>query len=405
MSFWMLDKDSYESYVDIVEKSSLPSAEELANYEATFEATDGVPRIMNITGTQANIRVTGILTGAPDFFAQFFGGGNTTYGEIIAAAQLADKNPDVKKVEMFVDSPGGEASAAWLAAMDAVKAISKPVHVTVGNMAASAAFGIASQADKIFAQNKLSKVGSVGVVTTIRKDDSVIQITSKNAPKKRPDVNTKEGKEAVLETVNAIEDIFIGAVAEGRDTTPEKVIADFGKGGVVFAEDAISRNMIDGIVGSTENSSSSTAAQAGNKPKEIMKMNLTELLAKHPALHAEVLATGVTQGVDSERARVNAHLKLGKSSGAMDVATKAIEDGTVCDANVQADYMAVLMADMKAGKFKAEDTETEEAIDGATDGTKEIKKKGAKASEDDGAKAAADLMDEEFGIDPEGDAE
>ena len=165
-TMWLLDQESRQELESFTHNSPAPSASELAEYEATFDVVDGMPRIMSIIGTEALINVTGVLTGRPNWYAQFFGGGNTTYNEIIAAAKLIDSDPNIQSAIMHVDSGGGEASTAWLAAMEAVAAIEKPVIAHVGNMAASAAFGIASQANEIFAENALSKVGSVGVVTT-----------------------------------------------------------------------------------------------------------------------------------------------------------------------------------------------------------------------------------------------
>ena len=68
-------------------------------------------------------------------------------------------------------------------------------------------------------------------------------------------------------------------------------------------------------------------------------MNEEELLAQHPALHAAVLAKGATQGQALERKRACAHLKMGKTCGAMDIAEKAIADGSsLQDDDIFAEY-------------------------------------------------------------------
>lgn len=64
-------------------------------------------------------------------------------------------------------------------------------------------------------------------------------------------------------------------------------------------------------------------------------MTEDELLAQFPAVHASIL----TKGMEAERKRVNAHLKMAKTCGAMDVAEKAIVSGlSIRDEEVFADY-------------------------------------------------------------------
>lgn len=80
------------------------------------------------------------------------------------------------------------------------------------------------------------------------------------------------------------------------------------------------------------------AVEANNK-KEELPMTLEELKAKEPALYAEVLNAGIEEGVNKERSRVSAHLKMAEAAGCMDVAAGFIRDGSaVADDNVQATY-------------------------------------------------------------------
>ena len=75
-------------------------------------------------------------------------------------------------------------------------------------------------------------------------------------------------------------------------------------------------------------------------------MDMDQLKAEHPAIFAEACKIGA----DAERNRVSAHLKMGKSHNAMDVAEKAIAEGTsLQDDLVMADYLA-------AGKNAADQT-------------------------------------------------
>ena len=73
-------------------------------------------------------------------------------------------------------------------------------------------------------------------------------------------------------------------------------------------------------------------------------MKPQELLAKHSDSYNEILALGEKAALELERKRVNAHLKMGKESGDLELAAKFIQEGkSVQDDEVHADYMAAAM--------------------------------------------------------------
>ena len=300
------------------------------------------------------IKIAGVLTDAPDLFARWFGEANTTYGEIISAIAMAEADDTISEIIFHVTSPGGEASADFLDAMVAMAATTKPTKTIVGNMAASAAFGLISGTDKVFVQNEMSAVGSVGVVFTTFVSDFIVEVTSTNAPKKRPDPTTEKGKADIREFIDQIEKVFIDNIAEGRNVTSEKVKANFGQGGLMLATEALKRNMIDGI--NTDLSSGNNASgDDGNKVdakekkppqgqnKGAIKMDLEKLKAEHPNVFAEAVAEGVAEGVKKERDRVVAHINMGEAADAMDIATKAIQDGDEFSMTIQSQYMAATL--------------------------------------------------------------
>lgn len=80
------------------------------------------------------------------------------------AFRIASRDPNVKAVVVRIDSPGGSALASevmWQAARHC--AAKKPVIVSVGGMAASGGYYLASAGDKIYADPS-AIVGSIGVV-------------------------------------------------------------------------------------------------------------------------------------------------------------------------------------------------------------------------------------------------
>ena len=273
--------------------------------------------ILSTSNREAVINVKGVLTDEPSLFAQLIGGGNTTYADISNAIAFADDDDSIDEITLLINSPGGSASAGWIDAMDMIAAANKPVRAIVGSLAASAAYGIASQADTILAQNRMSRVGSIGVVASFRDNDDIIEITSSEAPNKRPDIKTEDGIKAVRSELDDMHEIFVDAVANGRKTTLKKVNSDFGRGAMLLAGEAIEQGMIDGIF---------------NTKKEAPAMDLNTLKVEHHDIFDAVIA--------QERDRVSAHLKLGQESGDMVTAIKAVEDGSELTQALTAQYLA-----------------------------------------------------------------
>ncbi|MHC4646826.1 MAG: S49 family peptidase, partial [Planctomycetota bacterium] len=298
---WLLEPSALER-MKAIEVASLNINAEM------LEAASDSPRsrLLSVRGNVAEIKISGVLTNEPDFFAMLFGGGNTTYKGIISAIAEAEADDDVRQIDLRIDdSPGGNVSGMFAAA-SAIATTTKPTRAIVDNLAASATYLLASQADELIATNEGARFGSVGVVSTHFTDDSVVEIASSKAPNKRPDVRTEEGKAAVREHLDQIHGLLASTIARGRSVTERTVNSKFGKGGVMIAAEALKADMIDGIgtVASVNNGNTAT----GGKQKEVVSMDLNELKMKHP----DVYAAAVREGVDNERDRVKAHLTYGE---------------------------------------------------------------------------------------------
>lgn len=351
---WLLEASVRQAILQAQKAGVMPTVEQQANFEASRLSGGGSSsRILSVAGSSAEVAVKGVITKTPSFLAMLFGGGNTTYTEIISALAEADSDPEIGDITLAIDSPGGHFDGLFdtLAAIQGTK---KPIKAVVSNVGASAAYAIASQADEIVAANRATRVGSVGVVATFQVFENEVSITSTNAPKKRPDVTTEEGKAMVREELDAMHEIFVDAIAEGRDTSVDTVNAEFGQGATLLADEALKRGMIDAIAAPSlkvvKNTSTTTARSGGNKP-EIGSMDLKELKAQHP----DVYAAAVQDGVDQERDRVTAHLIMGEKSGAMETASAAIKDGTGMTATLQATYLTAGMNRSDVASRQADD--------------------------------------------------
>lgn len=364
---WLLVAAIRQQIEEAQRSGMVPAAEQQVDYEARImaAASADIPRIMSVAGNNAEIAVTGTLTNRPSFMAFMFGGGNTTYAEIISALAIAEQDDKIEDITLNIDSPGGSV-AGLFDALAAIEAAKKPITAVVSNMAASAAFAIAAQADKIIATNRAAMFGSIGIVMNFGIDDGIVTVTSTDAPKKAPDPTTTAGKAAVVEELDALHEIFVDSIAAGRGTTVEKVNAEFGQGATLLAGEALKRGMIDEVaetplrvVASTD---STTTANSGTKP-EASKMDLNTLKAQH----ADVYAAAVQEGKDQERDRVSAHLTMGEASGDMKTAMGAITEGSEMTASLQAKYMAAGMNRRDVNDRQDDDNNADTGDNGSQD--------------------------------------
>lgn len=168
--------------------------------------------------------------------------------------RVALDNPDIGAVMLLIDSPGGAVSGInSFADMVAAGAKRKDTVAHVTGTAASAAYWIASAAREI-TMERTAIVGSIGVVAARPKQvepdgngEVWIEIVSTNAPNKRPDPESEDGRGEIVATLDAIERLFIADVARGRNVAVDKVIADFGRGGVKVGKAALAAGMADRV--------------------------------------------------------------------------------------------------------------------------------------------------------------
>lgn len=334
MTFWLLQ----DSVLSVLAKARASQKIDMtAMSELDARASSSVPA--TVSSREATIKVKGVMTDTPDFFAMFFGGGNATYPQIVTALAAANADENVDQIRLVMDTPGGTTDGL-MSFMTAIKNSSKPVHVHAVNKLASAGYIAASQATKITADDESTRVGSVGVVADIRVRTDSVSITSSDAPNKRPDVTTDEGKKVVQAELDAIADVFLSATADGRDTTLKKVKSDYGKGGMLMADEALSRGMIDAV---GVNSKTAGSSDGKTTKSEATPMDLNTFKAQHPAVYAQAFAEGKTVGIEDERGRTLAHLTAAKSSGMYAEAVAAVESGkNITQAEIVAHTMAAV---------------------------------------------------------------
>jgi len=197
----------------------------------------------------AIIDVSGVLTN------DAWSWGGTTYGDIQRDVKIASLDPNVTGILLNINSPGGECDNAFeTAAVVASAAKQKPVYAVAGTTAASAAYLLASQANKIYLPKISGGVGSIGIVCIHMDVSGALTKAGLKATQLSAGTDKTAGSplapltDAARETMQAEIDRlygeFVGAVAKGRGITPQAIVT---MGARMFygAANAISSGLAD----------------------------------------------------------------------------------------------------------------------------------------------------------------
>lgn len=174
------------------------------------------------------------------------------------------KDRTAKAVVLRIDSPGGSALASdliWHRLMELRK--TRPVVVSIGDMAASGGYYLACAGTRVFAE-PTSMVGSIGVVggkLSIGRGLEHIGVHVETFPASdQPGAKERAAylsaveswdaptRERVLASMTSVYDVFVRRVSEGRGLPADKV-AQFAEGRVFAAADGIGLGMVDELGG------------------------------------------------------------------------------------------------------------------------------------------------------------
>lgn len=185
--------------------------------------------------------------------------GGTSTVQLRRDVRAAAQDDKVSGILLSIDSPGGTVAGTYELAAE-VKAArrKKPVWAHVDDLAASAAYWVASQADAVYAGNPTAQVGSIGtfqVVYDLSKQaeaEGVRPLVFKTGPLKGgaiPGAPVSDEQAAYYQrNVDGVQEHFDAAVRAGRGLSAEELKA-VRSGGVFPAAEAAERRLIDGIKG------------------------------------------------------------------------------------------------------------------------------------------------------------
>lgn len=163
----------------------------------------------------------------------FLSGGPTTYAEIREEFADAATDPAVKGIIFEIDSPGGEVGGLFeLADRIYSQRAVKPIYAVADDDAFSAAYMIASAAEKVYVTST-GGVGSVGVYV-VHVDQSEfdnklgVKFTYISAGAKKVDLNPhepiKDAARAEMKVeIDRLYGLFVDAVARNRSVDPQAI--------------------------------------------------------------------------------------------------------------------------------------------------------------------------------------
>lgn len=206
--------------------------------------------------------------------------GDAVSGPFVRAMERLQQDDDVKAVVLRINSPGGSALASdrmWAAARDLAEV--KPLIASVGDMAASGGYYIASAADEILAHPN-SLVGSIGVVggklniapltEKLGVSTIVLQRGARAAwstPVRGLNGTERQAFEMLLRDTY---ERFIDRVATGREMERDAVLAA-AEGRVMTGQDGKALGLIDQMGGLSEALEQARAA-AGLGPESAVEL-------------------------------------------------------------------------------------------------------------------------------------
>jgi signal peptide peptidase SppA len=170
------------------------------------------------------------------------------------ADALAD--PDVKAIALQVDSPGGEVRGLF-DLVDALHAMrgQKPLHAIVVGAAYSAAYALASAADRVLVP-RTGGTGSIGVIAlhadfSRMLDEAGITVTLLFHGARKADGNPYQpladaARARFQRSIDAMGELFIATVARNRGLAADAIRAQ--QAGTFDGEDGVAQGLADAVM-------------------------------------------------------------------------------------------------------------------------------------------------------------
>lgn len=172
---------------------------------------------------------------------------------VLAEMKAADAMPSVIAHVFHGDTPGGQVAGCFQF-YEGMKALQKPVFTYAGDLLCSAGILMSIGSERIYASHKTSTIGSIGVMATIinlqkhleKEGIELIELYaegSENKNRRYREALKGNTEPYVTEVLTPLRNEFVNVVKAERPDIDTKALT----GEDVFAEEAISWGLIDGI--------------------------------------------------------------------------------------------------------------------------------------------------------------
>lgn len=294
---------------------------------------------------------------------------NSAYLNLRAVLEECVSNPDVKRVALSINSPGGEA-IGLIETAEYIHSLlgKKPIYAFTDSLACSAAYLLGASC-KAFYSSRYAEVGCCGVMASVT-DYSEYEkklgffskiFRSKNAQKKNLSPLTEEGEKELQAKIDELEDGYFTALESfGKDIESIKTL----EGGTVFGLEAKEKGFIDDVktyeefIGLIEGDSEEMNVE------EMTTEQRTELFNTLCSLEPSLMDSRV----HAERERVSSLNALRKPYNA-ELIDKAISDGKSKE-DIASELVALSEAETE--RLKAENSAMKPIVDSAK-ATQEVK--------------------------------
>ncbi|RMT91792.1 putative phage-related protein [Pseudomonas amygdali pv. sesami] len=368
---WLMLPDALDNLLTIADRMGDPGA---------LESKTGIrlenSRTVSVRNGVAIIPVVGPVFRYANLFTEISGATST---QVLATdLQSALDDPSIKSIILNIDSPGGVAAGInELADQIHAGRARKRIVAYVGGTGASAAYWLASAASEIVI-DETALLGSIGVVVEAVVEGEAssgrkrYQIVSRNAPNKRLDMATEEGRAKVGETVDAMGEVFVAKVARNLGVASDAVPAMGDFGGLRVGAAAVESGLAHRL-GSLEGLITELAKPAATQPRTFTMTTVNSTAQLREALAAGTdpntieiasasqpeLETARTQAsaqaVTAERERIKGINGLA-SKGFETEITAAIDSGASVEATALQLFKAAQDRGISLSAIKADST-------------------------------------------------
>jgi protease-4 len=207
----------------------------------------------------ATISEEGLPTGGPKVAVVELEGVILDGGSVVRELRERADDPSIKAVVLRVNSPGGVVAPTQeiFTAIQRVRKSGKPVVASLGAVAASGGYYVATAADRIYA-NPGTLTGSIGVIMQMANLEGLLKkvgveyvVVKAGAYKDVGNIARTMSPEERRMLQALLDDVysqFVDAVAEGRGLERKEVLA-FADGRIYSGQQALKLKMVDELGG------------------------------------------------------------------------------------------------------------------------------------------------------------